>query len=450
MRTIRSGIAGLALLLAMCCLGIVHAQQPREFSLEEAVSYARQNNYDVQKALLAIDVANMQKWEVTASGFPQINLNAQYQKLIDIPTQLIPGEIFGGDPGSTIPVKFGKPHNASYSANVTQLVFSGSYFVGLQASRTFLELSEQAHEVARLDAREAVTQSYFLVLIVEENMKVLKSSLENLRKTHYEISEMQKEGFAEATDVKQLQISINQLENQIKSVAQQEDVAFQMLKIQMGLDIDSPITLTDNLNTFLVQGPADELLRREFEVENYVGFRLAVTRERLADLTLKNEWSTFLPTISAFASAERTAQRDEFNLFDSGERWFPTTVIGLRLNWPIFSGGRKAFSIQRARAELRQTQIDLRQAEQGLLLQYNRALGAFETAYDSFKNSENNKELAKEVYQINLEKYREGLISSLELVQAHNQYLRAEGNYLQAASDLLNNRTRLIKLLEGV
>jgi len=438
------------ILFILVVSGSLFAQQERSFSLEEAKTYAKKNNYDVQRAKLAIEVANKQKWQVIATGFPQITLSADMSKLIDIPTQLIPGEFFGEDAGTFIPVQFGVPYNASYGLTASQLIFSGSYIVGLQASKTFLQLSEQAHKKSEIDVGETITQSYFLVLMAEENKKVLATSLQNITTTYNEISELNKEGFVEATDVSQMQISVNQLETQLKSVEQQIDVAYKMLKLQMGIDINDPIILTDSLGQILKTEDISERLRRDFHVEENIGFKLLLTQEKLADLTLKNEYSTFLPTIAAFANIEKNAQRNSFNFFDTSKPWYKTTVAGIQLSWPIFSGGQKIFKVQEAKIELKQAQLDRKKAEQGLDLQYTQARSALKTAYDSYQNSRENKKLANEVYQINLEKYKEGIITSLDLVQAHNQYLQAEGDYLKSASQLLSARTTLDKLLNEI
>lgn len=438
------------LLLLLMLVTFLPAQEVKSFSLEEAKEYAKENNYDVQKALLAIDAANMQKWQVTAIGFPQIELKAQYSKFIDIPTQLIPGEFFDKEAGSFIPVQFGVPHNASYGINATQLIFSGSYIVGLQASRTFMQLSEQAHKKSQIDAGEEVSNTYFLVLLAEENKKVLVKSLENLNTTYNEIVEMNKEGFIEETDVSQLRISVNQLQTQLNSVDQQIEVAYKLLKLQMGLDIETPIKLSDNLNQFLMETIANQKSDRPFVLKNNIGYKLLQTRERLSDLSLKNEYSTFLPNIAAFANIEKNAQRNEFNFFDSGLPWFKTTIAGIQLSWPIFSGGQKIFKVQKAKIELKQAEVDRIKAEQGLNLQYTQIRSAYKTALNSYNNARENKELANNVYDINLEKYKEGLISSLELVQAHNQYLQAEGSYLQTAAQLLTARTKLDKLLNEI
>lgn len=436
------------LILLVILSSLLFAQEGTfSFSLEEAQKYALDNNYDVKNARLNIDVAKMQQWEVTATGFPQVSVSAQYQKLLDIPTQLIPGEIFGGAAGSTIPVKFGKPHNATYGISASQLIFNGSYIVGLQASRIYKQLSEKSLARTELDVKETIAQTYFLVLMAEENVAILKESLQNLEKIHYEISEMHKEGFVEETDVKQLQISVSELRNTLTSIEQQTEVAYNLLKMQMGIEFDQSIQLEDGLAEIVAAIDVDSQLDRNFDLNNNITYQLLQTQEKLADLSYKNELATFLPSLAAFASAQKNAQRDEFNLFDKDEKWYPTTVVGVQLNWPIFSGGGKIFRAQKAKLELRQTTIQKQQAAQGLMLDYSKTRSELESNYKRYRVALENKLLAREVHETNQVKFMEGLISSMDLVQSHNQYLKAETDYLGVAGELMNSNEKMKKLL---
>ncbi|MCB0282987.1 MAG: TolC family protein [Calditrichaeota bacterium] len=425
------------------------SQDSLSFTVKEAQKYALENNYDVRNARLNIDVADKQRWEVTASGFPQVTISAQYQNLIDIPTQLIPGEFFGEPAGSTIPVKFGKPHNATYGISVSQLIFSGSYFVGLQASSIYLQFSEQNHRVTELQVQESVAQTCYLILVAEENRAILNTSLENLRKTHAEVSAMNQEGFTEDTDVKQLAIAVSSMENNISSLDLQIDNAYKLLKMQLGIDFDKKVKLKENLSELIGRTDVNDLLQHPFEKEENTSYKLLLTNQRLADLTLKNEMTGFLPTISAFGRMERNAQRDEFNFFNSDLDWFPTTVVGLQFSWPIFSGGQKIFKIQKAKIELKQAELQLKQAGQGLQLQYDKAQADLSTAYKKFKNSTKSRQLSEEIYETNLFKFKEGMLSSLDLIQSYNQYLQSQSEYMASESELLSAQNTLDKLLEN-
>lgn len=423
------------------------AQETLSLSIREAQNYAVENNYDLRQARLNIKASDKQRWEVTASGFPQISISAQYQNLIDIPTQLIPGEIFGGEAGSTIPVRFGKPHNATYGISVSQLIFSGSYIIGLQASKIYRQLSEQSHQSTELDVRETVAQTCHLILLAEENRRILQSSLENLLQTKSEIGALQEEGFVEETDVIQLQISVAGLENSLSSLDKQTDLAYQLLKMQLGLPFETTLRIKDKLSDLLMNLDIQRCLEPNFQLQKSIQYQLMLTREELAELAMKNEMTGFLPTLAAFASAQRNAQRDEFNLFDSKEKWYPTTVVGLQLQWPIFNGGQKIFRIQKSKVELQLAEVQRLQAAQGLEIEFNRTRAELITANKKFQNDKKTKELAKDVYQINLTKYMEGLVSSLDLIQTHNQYLQSESEYMMSASSLLNAQNKMDKLL---
>ncbi|MEJ2049304.1 MAG: TolC family protein [Calditrichota bacterium] len=419
------------------------------FDLNAARQYARQHNYDIQNSDLAINAAKKQIKEIAAGGFPQISGSAQYQDFLDIPTQLIPGEIFGGEPGSTIPVKFGKPHNATWGVSANQLIFSGSYFVGLQASKIYLNLTKQNMERSQLDVAETVTRTYYLILVAEENLHILEENLKNLQQLHYEVQESFKEGFVEDTDVKQLQISVTRLQNTVNTIRQQIEVTYKLLKFQMGLDLGQEIALIDNLESILSQVDVPSLLARQFDLHQNIGYRLASTQLSLARANLKNEKMQFLPVIAGFASYQQNAQRDKFDLFDFDKKWYPTAVVGLNINVPLFSSGAKLFRVQQAKIAVKQAEITRQKAEQGLQLQYEQARTDLTSNLENYKNAKANMALAKEVYDVTLEKYREGVSTSLDLIEVHNQYLTAQSAYITGESQLLNAKNTMDKLFEN-
>lgn len=429
---------------------IVNAQDGKknEFTLEEAIDYALDNNYDAVNSKLGIDAAKARLREIVASGFPQISGSVEYNNFFEIPTQLIPGEFFDR-PGEFIPVQFGVRHNATAGVTVTQLIFSGSYIVGVQASTVYLDLQEQNNKRSELDVAKSVTQSYYLVLLIEENQKILNQSLDNIKKIHYEVEESFKEGFVEDTDVKQLQISVTQLKNSLNSLAQQLDLSYKLLKLQMGIDINDQIKLTDKLENILQQVNISSLIKSEFDIRKNVEFQLTDSQLKLSELSLKNEWSKFLPTIAAFGTYQYNAQRSKFNFTESDKDWFNTGIIGLKLEIPIFNSGAKFFKVQQSRVELKQAENTKRKIEQALALQYSQVKSELKSNFDIYLNNKNNMHLSKEVFDKTLEKYKEGVSSNLELIQVHNQYLSTQSEYFKSMSDLLNSKNSLDRLLNN-
>ena len=434
--------------LILICFILINKSMAMEFTLKSAVKYAIENNYDALNSRLGIDAAHKQLNEIIASGFPQISGSVEYNNFFEIPTQLIPGDFFDR-PGEFIPVQFGVRHNATLGITVTQLIFSGNYLVGLQASTVYLDLQKQNNKRSEMDVAQSVTQSYYLVLLVEENKNILQQSLENLKKVHYEVSESFKEGFVEETEVKQLKISVTQLENSLNTLSQQIDVSYKLLKLQMGIDLNKNITLTDKLENILQTVDVTSLIESEFDLNKNIEFQLLSSQERLSELSLKNEWSKFLPTIAAFGTYQYNAQRNQFNFFDKNENWFNTGIIGLRMEIPIFNSGVKLFKLQQSRIELKQAQNIKRKAEQGLLLQFSQAKSELKSTYANYLNNKNNMRLSKEIFDITLEKYKEGISSNLDLIQIHNQYLLSQSEYFRITSDLLNAKNKLDRLLNN-
>lgn len=419
-----------------------------EFSLKEAIDYALENNYDAINAKLEIEAAHKQLNKIIATGFPQISGSVEYSNMFEIPTQLIPGEFFDR-PGEFIPVQFGVRHNATVGITVNQLIFSGSYIVGVQASSVYLSLQEQNNKRSELDVAQSVTQSYYLVLLIEENQRILEQSLENIKKIHYEVEENFKEGFVEDTEVKQLKISVTQLENSLNTLAQQLDVSYKLLKLQMGIDINKNIRLTEKLADILQIVNISSLIKSEFDIKKNIEFRLIESQVKLSELNLKNEWSKFLPTLAAFGTYQYNAQRAKFNFFDGDKDWFNTGIIGLQMQLPIFNSGAKYFKVQQSRVELKQAENTKRKVEQGLLLQYSKVKSELKSNYDIFKNNKASMQLSKEVFDKTLEKYKEGVSSNLELIQVHNQYLASQSDYFKSMSDLLNSKNSFDRLLNN-
>lgn len=440
-------IINIAVLLSWIFVVILHAQEPKPLSLKQAREYAVQHNYEVQNSKLDIKAAEKVVLTVITSGLPQITGSISYTDNLDLTTQILPGEIFGGEPGSTFEAQFGTQHNASVDLRASQMIFSGSYFVGLQTSKIYLGLSTETFEKSELDVKNMVTESYYLILISEENRNILQKSLKNLKQNHYEIAEMNKEGLAEDTDVDQLRISILQLENTLRSVERQIDTATKLLKFQMGLDLESPIKLTDDLELFLSNANADVLMNREFNITDHIDYRLMKTQERLAEMNLKNEKMAFMPTITATANYSKNAMRNDFNLFNKSEKWYTSSSIGLEVNLPLFTSGSRLFKIQEAGVALRQARNAKEQARQGLLLDISEAKDNLRTSFESYTSARENMALAMKVYEKTNEKYHEGITSNMDLIQAHNQYLTVQGDYILRISDLLLAKNRLDKIM---
>ncbi|MCP5054481.1 MAG: TolC family protein [bacterium] len=424
--------------------------QALRLSLKDARDYAVKHNAITRNALLDIEMAQKKIWETTTTGLPRITGKVSYQNNLQLATTLIPAEFINPDaePGTFVGVKFGTQHNATMELNVNQLIFSGSYIVALQASKVFLRLSQEGLVKSEIEVKEMVTNTYYLILLAEDSKKTLATNLDNVKKTLYETKELHKAGFAEDTDADQLQLTLTEMENAVKSMDRQINVTYNLLKYQMGVDLQREVQLRDTLPDILNRIDKPALLTGAFNLTGHIDYRMADTDEKSKSLLLKKEQFEYLPTVSAYFTYSRMALRDSFNFFrKNNDGWFPSSVVGLNIDIPIFNSGERGAKVAQAKLDLRKARNTKQQVTDALKLGLLQARTAFSDAYDTSQSTKENVQLAKRIYDKMREKYAQGTASSLELTQAHNQYLTAENNYTQAVVELLKAKTSLDKAL---
>lgn len=444
-RRILAKLTGIGIMLiVLMILKASAAQETKAFSLREAQEYAMANNYETLKSQLEVAATERRIRETVGAGLPQIISSIGYTNNIELPTVLIPD--FFNDPNDRIEVQFGTQHNANINLQVQQLVFNGSYFVGLATSRIYKRLATEGLERSRLDVMETVSQTYYLILVSQESKKIIQGNLQNLEKTLYEIRERFEEGFLEETDADVIQISVTALKNSLQNLEKQTETAYQLLKFQMGIDLSEEIELTENLEDIISEQDVKRAMDRGFYLEDNIDYRLVQTQERLAEMNLKNERAQYWPTLGAYYSLSWAAQRNRFNFFNFDEKWYRSQVVGVNLNIPVFRSGAQKARIQQALISLDQARQTTLQVSQALLLEEAQAKNTLSSAYENYLNVKDNMELSKKVYDKTLIKYQEGLASSTDLTQANDRYLAAQASYIQALSQLLDAKNKLERI----
>ena len=425
----------------------IHGQDSeiQSFSLKDAQEFAVLHSYDSIKSLLDIEAAKKKLRETLADGFPQIDSSLAYLNNLELATILIP-DFIGGDPDKKIPVQFGTQHNANFSITVSQKIFDVSYIVGLNTSKIFTQLADQGYERTQLEVKETVTNTYFLILVSQESETIIKANIENLKKTLYEISESYKEGFVEETDVDVIQISVTALKNSLQNVQKQTDVAFKLLKFQMGLDLEQKIKITENLEDIFRQIDIQEAISAEFDLSKNIDYKLLNTQEKLAEMAHKNAKAKYWPSISAFYSFQQAAQRSSFNFLNFNHDWYRSQILGVNIYIPIFKSGGERARVAQAAIALEKAKTARIQASQGILLEDSRARNDLSAAHENYLNVKDNMELSEKVYNATLTKYREGIASSTDLTQANDRYLLSQSNYIQAISSLLSAKNKLDRI----
>lgn len=430
--------------------GICAQDMPLEktsFSLSEAIEYALIHNTSVLNSKIDLEIAEKQIWEVTATGLPQVSASASYMNNLKLRTTLIPAEFFGGEPGTFQAVKFGTQHNADAGITANQLLFNGPYIVGLQASRTFRKLAEQNATKSEMDVRQGITEAYFLVLLADSSLITLKGNLENMKKINDETQSLQKAGFLDETDADQMNLNVLNLENAIRSMERQAEIARKLLKFQMGLPFDSPLFLTQGLDEIFLQMDLTEILLKEFKLQDHIDYRLMNTAEQIAFLDMKRIKYEYFPTLSMFYSFTESAQRSEFNLFDFDQKWYESSMLGFSLNIPIFSSGARMARVSQKKLAFEKARNNKTMVSESLQMEYDQASFDFKNALDKYRLEVKNVDLAKRISERTAIKYKEGMASSLDLTNANSQFLNAVSNLTLAQIELMNAKLRLEKAL---
>ncbi|SHG91913.1 TolC family protein [Winogradskyella jejuensis] len=416
---------------------------PSSFSLQEAIDYALENNRTAKNAERDITAAKKQKWETTATGLPQLDASINYQNFLKQQVSVVPAEFFGGNPGEFAEVIFGTKQNAVATATLNQLLFDGSYLVGLQSAKVFLDISENAKVKTDLEVRKAVINAYGNVLLAEESIAILKRNIEVLKKNLYETTKIYENGLGEEESVEQLQITLSNVESNLKNTERLKDIAYQMLNITLGIEFNSTIQLTDTLETLTVQNISLEALESESNVEATIDYKIAANDKRSKELLLKLEKSKALPTLSAFLNGGYNSFSDDFVFLDSNNRWFGFSAVGVNLNLPIFSSGKRSAATQRAKINLEKSTDLLTETEQRLNLQIETAKSNYRFAVEDYANKKQNLALAERIEQKNQTKFFEGVGSSFELRQAQTQLYSAQQEFLQTMLDVINSKAEL-------
>ncbi|MEZ4775006.1 MAG: TolC family protein [Bacteroidia bacterium] len=420
--------------------------QELTYNLEECISYAIENSKTIQNARFDEYIAKARVKEILSLGYPQISGGADLQYFIELPTSILPG-IFNPEtdpvtgepvidpntgqpvPGPPVPLQFGFPWNANVGVSANQLIADGTYFIGLKASRTFVELSEKNTDRTKEEIAYAVSKAYFQALITEEQMNLLDANLSRVEKLFEETRALNAEGFVEKIDVDRLEINYTNLKLEKARIARFAEMSLNLLKFQMGLPIQTTLSLAGTPEDLKPESIPD-LMPADFQAENRIEYSILQTQHALENYNLRRYRAGYIPSLYAFGSYKWNAQRNEFNLFSGNEKWYPISVVGLQLNVPIFDGFQKRQQVQQSAMAIKKIENNFEMLKQSVALEVSNAHGNLMNAFQTLETSQRNKELAKRVYEVSQIKYREGVGSSLEVNEAESQLKQTESAYL--------------------
>ncbi len=425
-----------ALLFGSINLGWSQQTQKVKLSLPQAQEFALENNLELKNAVLDVQIANKKVWETTASGLPQVTSGVSFQTILnDLPSLTFPGP--GGDP---MKIEVGEKANATFSVTASQLIFSGPYIVGLQATKAYKALSENMLAKTERDIKANVATAYYTVLLLEETKGIIDSSVANLKRTLSDTKALQKAGFVEEVVSDQVMVSLTLVENSASETQRALESTKNLLKYQMGVESNTDIELTERLEAMLAGFKPELFLGRNLNPDANMELRLVANQIKLSELNLKLEKSNFLPNISAFVTYQRLAKEPQIN-------FTPTAIAGANLSFPIFTSGMRYAKMQQAHMELHKSQNAYQLALRGVEMELADATAQLNVAWEKYQSQKANKELAKRVYNNFSIKYSTGLASQQDIIQANDKYLQSVGSYTAAVVELFNARIRVDKVL---
>ena len=429
---------------------IVQAQEEKKsytFSLDQAVTHATTNNRSAINANRDIEMAKKKKWETTAAGLPQINGSISYQNNFEIQKSLIPAEIFGGQPGTFQEVAFGTKHNATGNLSLTQLLFDGSYIVALQASKTYLQFYENSKKKTDIEVREMIINSYGSVLLADESVQILQKNKKVLEKTLFDTDQTFKNGLIEEENVEQLKITLASVNNNLNYVTRLKDISLKMLKVNLGIEIEDELTLTDKLDDLTQKNLDLALKSTDFNATNNINYVITQNFVEQRNLEMKLEKSKALPSLSAGINFGYNSFGDKFTFFNSDQKYFNYSNLGITLNVPIFSSFARSARTQQAQIALEKAKTDLTETEQKLKLAYQNAKSDYEYSIEQYNSSKESLGLAERIENKQQIKFKEGLSSSFDFTEAQRQLYTSQQTYLQAMVDVINKKAALEKII---
>jgi len=431
--------------------GIIPVLAQKTISLEQAVAYALENQAKVKSTRLDLEIGKAKVRENVATGLPQLDGNGGYTYNIQSPEFVFP-DFINGNPDQFITIPAAPLNQASLGLNASMLLFNGQYFVGIAIAKQFLELTKAQNQMTERDVRLQVTKSFYLVLMAQESVATLDSSLVLMEKTLNELRATQAQGFAELLDVQQLELMLNNTQNLRVQAANGLYLALAGLKYQMGWPLMQELALSESLTDFVK--PADwesfsASLPDSISVTERKEYDLMSRQLEINDYQIKLQKAEALPTLSSSLNYQRNFFNSERFLLGNGTQSANGGLtFGMRLSVPIFSSWNRMYKLKQYQLQKKKTEIQRGDLGQALQFEYQSSSNAFKEAVLRFKTQFKNLNLAREVRRVNTIKFKEGLINSLTLTQIERQFYEAQQGYFQALFDVLSRKADVLKSME--
>ncbi|WP_242926482.1 TolC family protein [Pontibacter vulgaris] len=440
----------IALILALMSFKVVQAQEVQQFSLQQSIEYALQNRASLQANRNNEKSAKARVGEIRAMGLPQIDAALDVGDNFVQQQSFLPGEFLNDpddpnspQPGTFVPVTFTPAYTSNATVMASQLLFDGSYLIGLKAAKTYTELSRKTTTQSEIEVAEQVSKAYYGVLVSRERIELLNQNLVRLDTLLKQTRIMFQNGVAEQLDVDRLRVSYNNLKVDHQRAERLMQLSENLLKFQMGLPQSQPIILTDKLSE--VEVDASAIITTNFNYSNRIEYSLLETQQSLAQLDLRNIRSGYLPKLYLNARYGYNAASNSFSDIATTSSYFEYGYVGAQLRIPIFDGLRKHYQIQQSKVAVENTKYGFETLRQSIDLELEQASTELTNSLDVLKSQQENLALAQDIARVARIKYQEGVGSNLEVITAETDLRQAQTNYYAAIYEALISKVNLGK-----
>lgn len=456
----------------------VMASDTLSLTIKDAQDLGVKNSKNVVLKEIEISKANQQVKQALSALLPQVNANINYAQYGKLPSTIFPNEGvtqqmgqllaieqafkgLGADVDFTGPdintyedlskidqesvIQFGKKFNTSAQIRATQTVFNPVFIVGIKAAKTFIEITKGEKEVSIIDLKDQIKRTYYQALIADENLEVIERNISNINILLESTRLFFETGFGESIDIDRLQLSLNNLLFQRDMLARQSELVKYVLKFQMGIDLETPVTLLENTNSIVEQINYD--ITSDYDPSFRKEIKLMNTRSQVNEFNIKRYKSAYLPSMTFFGTLGSNAIRDKFDFFNTKSPWFNQRYFGFEINIPIWDSFGGKSQIENAKLDKQKIDVARSQMIEGYKLEHKTAINSLVNARNKKQFAEENVQLAERLYNVTKIKFKEGFGSSLEVSSAERDLFTAQSNYLTALYELLVAKADIEKSL---
>jgi len=419
----------------------------QSFTLKEAVDYSIAHHVQIKNAQIDIANADAKINEIKAMGLPQVNGSLNYTNNLIIQRMFIPANTFNpsAPANEVVAAEFGVKNSGFANFGLSQLLFDGSYLLGLKASSVYKELSVKSLTQSKQQTAENVSKAYYGILVNEKRKQLFSLNVGRLDTLLKETKALYAQGFVEKVDVQRLEVQANNLKTEFDNVTRLQEMAYSLLKFQMGYPMEEPIVLKDNLEQIKLNNSLVADLNSPFEYANRIEYSILKTQESLAELDLKSQKAGYLPRLILNANYGFNTGRKVVEELVT-KPWFDNATFGFAIQVPIFDGFSKKYKTIQSENNLRKVRQSFDLVKSSIDLQRNQSMISLKNSLESLKEQKENLGLANEISRVSRVKYQQGVGSNLEVLNAESSLKESQVNYFTALYNALIAKVELEKV----